>query len=115
MFPNDERLNPPNNERLIGIAVSSKLSPDALMVMEGWLHGRRWSVYNEESTLRSDHVDNVIFYWDRARNFTKVELDALNLYLERFFELDDPKPYLCDMVRSSEYLYAGSHKEKSHE
>ena len=105
----------PNNERLVGIAVSSRLSPDASIAMEGWLHGRRWSEYNEGSTLRSDHVDNVIFYWDRMHNFTKKELDGLNLYLERFFELDDPKPYLCDMVRSSAYLYAGSRKEESHE
>lgn len=106
----------PNNERLIGIAVSCRLSPDASIAMEGWLHGLRWSAYNkEQSTLRSDHVDNVIFYWDRMHNFTKEELDALKLYLERFFEPDDPKPYLCDMVRSFAYLYAGSHKEESHE
>lgn len=93
MFPNDERLNFPNNERLIGIAVSSKLSPDASIAMEGWLHGRRWSVYNEESTLRSDHVDNVIFYWDRARNFTKEELDALKFKSGRLLdELLQRKP-----------------------
>ena len=90
----------PNSEQLIGIAVSNGLSPDASIAMEGWLHG-----------LRSDHVDNVIFYWDRTHNFTKEELDALKAYLERFFEEDDPIPYLCDMVRSSAYLYEGSHKE----
>lgn len=30
-----------NNERLIGIAVSSKLSPDASIAMEGWIDGDR--------------------------------------------------------------------------
>lgn len=102
----------PNSEQLIGIAVSNGLSPDASIAMEGWLHGLRWSACDKErSTLRSDHVDNVIFYWDRTHNFTKKELDALKAYLERFFEEDDPIPYLCDMVRSSAYLYEGSHKE----
>lgn len=102
----------PNSEQLIGIAVSNGLSPDASIAMEGWLHGLRWSACDKErSTLRSDHVANVIFYWDRTHNFTKKELDALKAYLERFFEEDDPIPYLCDMVRSSAYLYAGSHKE----
>lgn len=102
----------PNSEQLIGIAVSNGLSPDASIAMEGWLHGLRWSACDKErSTLRSDHVDNVIFYWDRTHNFTKKELDALKAYLERFFEEDDPIPYLCDMVRSFAYLYEGSHKE----
>lgn len=102
----------PNNEKLIGIAVSSKLSPDASIAMDGWLHGLRWSLYNkEQSAFGSDHVDNVIFYWDQTHNFTKEELDALKAYLERFFELNDPRPYLCDMVRSSVYLYEGAHKE----
>lgn len=104
----------PNNERLVGIAVNSKLSPDASIAMEGWLHGRRWSTYDmERTTLRSDKIDDVIFYWDRTHNFTKEELNALKLYLERFEEPDDPKPYLCDMARSSAYLYTGVHKEES--
>ena len=105
-----------NKERLIGIAVSCELSPDASIAMEGWLSGRRWSVYDpERTTLRFDSSPKVMFYWDPNHSFTKQELDSLNLYLERYFEKDDPKPYLCDMVRSSAYLYAGSHKEASHE
>lgn len=103
----------PNSEKLIGIAVSGKLSPNASIAMDGWLHGLRWSACDKErSTLRSDYVGNVVFYWDQTHNFTKEELDALKVYLERFFELGDPKPYLCDMVWSSAYLYMGSHKEE---
>ena len=102
----------PNPEKLVGIAVSAKLSPDASLAMHGWISGRRWSVYDKErTTLLFDSTPKVMFYWDPNHNFTKKELDALNLYLERYFEANDPKPYLCDMVRSKTYFYTGAHKE----
>ena len=102
----------PDNETLVGIAVSTRLSPDASIAMDGWINGRRWSSYApEQMTLKHDSTEDVIFYWDRAHKFTKEELDALNLYLERYFEDGDPRPYLCDMTRSKAYLYTGEHKE----
>lgn len=103
-----------NEEKLVGIAVRSELSADASIAMMSWLYGRRWSSYDRDATtLKYDYTSDVIFYWDRTHNFTKDELDALNLYLERYFEHDDPKPYLCDMARSSAYLYTGAHKDES--
>lgn len=102
----------PNAEKLVGIAVEEKLSPDASLAMHGWLSGQRWSVYDpERTTLQFDSFAKITFYWDPNHNFTKQELDALNLYLERYFEEDDPKPYLCDLVRSKAYFYTGEHKE----
>ena len=104
----------PNPEKLVGIAVNAKLSPDASLVMHGWLNGRRWSVHDpKRTTLQFDSSPKAMFYWDPNHNFTKEELNALNRYLEPYFEKDDPKPYLCDMVRSKAYFYTGKHKEES--
>lgn len=99
----------PNNERLIGIAVSSRLSPDASIAMDGWLNGMMRSVFGEDNKLRHDNDRDVMFYWSPLHDFTQKDLDGLTNCLERYFEKDDPKPYLCDMERSRQYYYVGEH------
>ena len=99
----------PNNERLVGIAVSSRLSPDASIAMEGWLNGMMRSVFGEDNKLRHDNDGDVMFYWSTLHDFTQKDLDGLTKYLERYFEEDDPRPYLCDMQRTQQYYYVGEH------
>ena len=99
----------PNNERLVGIAVSSRLSPDASIAMEGWLNGMMRSVFGEENKFRHDNDGDVMFYWSPLHDFTHKDLDGLTKYLERYFEEDDPRPYLCDMQRTQQYYYVGEH------
>lgn len=99
----------PNNERLVGIAVSSKLSPDASIAMEGWLNGMMRSVFGEENKLRHDSSGDLILWWSTLHDFTQKDLDGLTTCLERYFEEDDPRPYLCDMQRTQEYYYVGEH------
>ena len=100
-----------NNERPVGIAVSSKLSPDASIAMEGWINGRLWvlSQYSDGNGLRHDSDGDHIFYWHPSYDFNEYDLDGLTKYLERYFEEDDPRPYLCDMERTQQYYYVGEH------
>lgn len=102
----------PNNEKLIGIAVSNRLSPDASIAMEGWINGRLWSRYSGEKGLRHNSDSDHIFYWYPSYDFNQDDLDGLTKYLERYFEEDDPRPYLCDMQRTQEYYYVGEHINK---
>ena len=99
----------PNNERLVGIAVNINLSADASIAMEEWLNGMMRSVFGEEYKLRHDNDRDVMFYWSPLHDFTQKDLDGLTKCLERYFEEDDPKPYLCDMQRSQQYYYVGEH------
>lgn len=101
-----------NNEISVGIAVSSKLSPDASIAMEGWINGFRWSRCFNESGLRHENDGNHIFYWDISWDFDQDELDGLTKYLERYFEEEDPRPYLCDIRMIREYYYVGEHINK---
>lgn len=96
-----------NNEVSVGIAVSSKLSPDASIAMEGWING-----FFDGNELHHDSDDDHIFYWHTSWNFDQDELDVLTKYLERYFEKDDPRPYLCDMWITHEYYYVGEHINK---
>ena len=103
-----------NNEISVGIAVSSKLSPDASIAMEGWINGRLWvlSQYSDGKGLCHDSDGDHIFYWHPSYDFNEYDLDGLTKYLERYFEKDDPRPYLCDMRMTQEYYYVGEHIDK---
>lgn len=101
-----------NNEVSVGIAVSSKLSPDASIAMEGWINGFLGSRFYDGNELRHDSDGDHIFYWHTSWNFDQDELDVLTKYLERYFEEDDPRPYLCDMRITHEYYYVGEHVNK---
>lgn len=101
-----------NNEISVGIAVSSKLSPDASIAMEGWINGFLWSRYFDGKGLHHDRDGNHIFYWDTSYDFDQDDLDELTKYLGRYFKENDPWPYLCDMRMTQEYYYVGEHINK---
>ena len=99
----------PNAEKLVGIAVNINLSADASIAMDGWLNGMMRSVFGKDNKLRHDNDRDVMFYWSPLHDFTLLDLDGLTEYLERYFEEDDPRPYLCDMQRTQQYYYVGEH------
>ena len=101
-----------NNVTFVGIAVISKLSPNASIAMEGWIKGFLWSRYFDGSRLRHNNDGNHIFYWDISYDFDQEDLDELTKYLERYFKENDPRPYLCDIRMTQEYYYIGEHINK---
>lgn len=59
-----------NNEVSVGIAVSSKLSPDASIAMEGWINGFLGSRYFDGNELRHDSDGDHINKEEKAYSLT---------------------------------------------
>lgn len=100
---------PDSNEHLVGIAVDLTLSADASVAMDAWLNGFITTMFDNPKDVanRLMHFTegNLLIYYAKGRNFDQGILDCLTLYLERYFEDDDPRPFMCDLQRSTSYFY----------
>lgn len=103
-------------EHVVGIAVDMTLSADASIAMDAWLNGFDTLAFDKPKDLanRMMHFDEngLMIYYSKAGNLTQNNLDCLTLYLERYFEDDDPRPFLCDLQRSTSYFYVKEHLQE---
>ena len=108
-------LTPSKKENIVGIAIDASLNVHASVALEGWMtgwvNGYHFSERADQTSLWQFAVKDRIIYFDPEHDFTQKDLDGLNAFLEKYIDDDDPKPYLCDLKRSDEYLYVGMHMD----
>lgn len=96
-------------EEIIGIAIPMRISGDASIAADAWIHGYlSTKVYERKyPPLNVDDDGDMIVYYSQTHNFTGSELSRLITCIQHYMEDDDPEPFLVKLKRSERYEYQG--------